>query len=229
MISACLRCTLAGFAASVLVHLGIASAVFLRDKPEKPDLVGERQVAVSLAMFSSGGQQAEDGTRTDEPESERESVPAAIPIEPAPIPAPEPEFEPISKASLLTKPEQQATPEVKVKVKPKPKPKPKSEPESKQKPTSVSKPGLKSKPMERAIAKKRRYSSSARRRGDTVSFAIAKNGRISNARVDKSSGSSALEKAAVATLRRLGQYKPIPKALDRSKWSLRVPIRFALE
>ena len=87
--------------------------------------------------------------------------------------------------------------------------------------------------MERAIAKKRRYSSSARRRGDTgvatVSFAIAKNGRISNARVDKSSGSSALDKVAVATLRRLGQYKPIPKALDRSKWSLRVPIRFALE
>lgn len=63
----------------------------------------------------------------------------------------------------------------------------------------------------------------------TVSFVIAQNGRISDARVDKSSGSSALDKAAVATLRRLGQYKPIPKALGRAKWSLRVPIRFALE
>ncbi len=87
--------------------------------------------------------------------------------------------------------------------------------------------------LQRAIAKKRRYPSSARRRGETgvvtVSFVLAQSGRISGARVDKSSGSARLDQAALDTLKRLGRYKPIPKALGRTSWRLRVPIRFALE
>jgi len=100
--------------------------------------------------------------------------------------------------------------------------------------------GAKSKPLEKqylaglqhAIAKKRRYPSLARRRGETgvvaVSFVLAKSGRISGARVDKSSGSHTLDKAALETLKRLGRYKPIPKSIGRTSWQLRVPIRFSL-
>lgn len=87
--------------------------------------------------------------------------------------------------------------------------------------------------LQRAIAKKRRYPSSARRRGETgvvtVSFVLAQSGRISGARVDKSSGSARLDQAALRTLKRLGRHKAIPKALGRTSWRLRVPIRFALE
>lgn len=87
--------------------------------------------------------------------------------------------------------------------------------------------------LQRAIAKKRRYPSHARRRGETgvvrVSFVLAQSGRISGARVDKSSGSGTLDKAALETLKRLGRYKPIPKAIGRTRWRLRVPIRFALK
>jgi protein TonB len=87
--------------------------------------------------------------------------------------------------------------------------------------------------LRRAIAKKRRYPASARRRSETgvvsVSFVIARNGRIDGVRVDKSSGSRALDKAALDTLRRLKRYKPIPKDIGRTSWRLRVPIRFALE
>ena len=62
-----------------------------------------------------------------------------------------------------------------------------------------------------------------------VSFVLTQSGHIIHVRVDKSSGSHALDKAAVETLKRLGRYKPIPKALGRNRWQLRVPIRFAIE
>jgi len=63
----------------------------------------------------------------------------------------------------------------------------------------------------------------------TVYFVLDRNGRISGARLAKSSGSGALDRAAVETLRRLARYKPIPAAIGRTRWPLRVPIRFALK
>ncbi|MCG6860224.1 MAG: energy transducer TonB [Chromatiaceae bacterium] len=87
--------------------------------------------------------------------------------------------------------------------------------------------------LRRAIAKKRRYPLRARRNGKTgvatIYFVLDKDGRINGARLDKSSGSRSLDDAAVETLRRLAKYKPIPQALGRTRWHLRVPIRFALE
>lgn len=290
MRSRCPRCTLLGFALSALLHLGITSVFLWQNEPEAKDADGERQVAVSLAMFAGpegGVPQATNDTPTNKPQSNLESEPE--PAEPAPTQTPESVPEPILQTKPFPEPEPKLEPEVEPKSAPesppkvatKPKPKPKSKPKPKPKP--VSKPVLESKPeirptprpapnrstrgdkkvssgganlstrdgneknsarakaleqkylagLRRAIAKKRRYPASARRRGDagvvTISFVIAQNGRISGARVDKSSGSSALDKAAVETLRRLGRYKPIPKTIGRSQWSLRVPIRFALE
>jgi len=87
--------------------------------------------------------------------------------------------------------------------------------------------------LRQAIAKKRRYPTSARRTGKTgvatVEFVLDRNGRISGSSLGRSSGSSVLDQAAVDTLRRLARYKPIPEALGRTRWRLRVPIRFALE
>jgi protein TonB len=87
--------------------------------------------------------------------------------------------------------------------------------------------------LRRAIAKKRYYPTRARRTGKTgvatVYFVLDQQGRIRDARLDKSSGSSALDQAAVETLQRLARYKPIPEALGRARWPLRVPIRFALD
>jgi len=87
--------------------------------------------------------------------------------------------------------------------------------------------------LRQAIARKRHYPSSARRAGRTgvatVYFVLDRNGRISGARLAKSSGSGALDRAAVETLRRLARYKPIPDAIGRTRWPLRVPIRFALQ
>jgi len=87
--------------------------------------------------------------------------------------------------------------------------------------------------LRRAIAKKRYYPARARRTGKTgvatVYFILDQQGRIRDARLDKSSGSSVLDQAAVETLRRLARYKPIPEALGRARWQLRVPIRFTLE
>lgn len=87
--------------------------------------------------------------------------------------------------------------------------------------------------LRQAIARKRHYPASARRASRTgvatVYFVLDRNGRISGARLAKSSGSDTLDRAAVETLRRLARYKPIPDAIGRTRWPLRVPIRFALQ
>jgi protein TonB len=58
---------------------------------------------------------------------------------------------------------------------------------------------------------------------------IRADGRIGSIRVAKSSGSAELDAAGVATLERLGRFKPIPESVGRERWPLRVPIRFALQ
>jgi protein TonB len=62
----------------------------------------------------------------------------------------------------------------------------------------------------------------------SVAFVVQRNGSISGVRVAGSSGSAALDKAATDAVKRLGRFKPIPKALARSSWSMRVPIQFQL-
>lgn len=259
---------LMGFAVSALLHIGIATAIMLRDETGEIEIAAEHTVAVDLAMFAEPSN-AHIQDADDNPDSG--------PVEESPPPAEsEPAPEPALDANTESKPE--SAPEPEAAPKPKPKPKPKAKPKAKSteprpepkrevrpppRPTS-NQSGDSSKSrtpngsthssrgggkqdagrtkaaenaylagLRRAIAKKRRYPAGARRRGDTgvatVSFVLAKNGRISGTRVDKSSGSRALDEAAVETLRRLGRYKPIPEALGRTRWPLRVPIRFALE
>jgi protein TonB len=58
---------------------------------------------------------------------------------------------------------------------------------------------------------------------------ILADGRIRNVRIDKGSGHGSLDQAAIETLKRLSVFKPIPQEIGKTRWPLRVPIRFALK
>lgn len=86
--------------------------------------------------------------------------------------------------------------------------------------------------LQRAIARQQRFPEEARRRRTTgiatLAFAVVGDGRITQVRIAKSSGDAALDRAAMQALSRLGRFKPIPAAIGRSHWPMRVPIRFDL-
>ncbi len=86
--------------------------------------------------------------------------------------------------------------------------------------------------LQQAIARNRFYPPGARREDVTgvvtVAFTVQGDGRLGDIRVAKSSGSEALDQAALETLRRLGSYKPIPAGTGRTRWPVRVPIVFNL-
>jgi periplasmic protein TonB len=86
--------------------------------------------------------------------------------------------------------------------------------------------------LQRAIARHRFYPRDARHRGlegeVAISFVIQADGRITDVRVAKSSGSDSLDNAGVRTLEDLDRFRPIPEELGRSRWVLRVPISYAL-
>ncbi len=84
--------------------------------------------------------------------------------------------------------------------------------------------------LQRAISRHQRFPEEARQRRKTgvatVAFVVTADGRITQARIAKSSGDADLDQAAVAALNRLGRFKPIPAASGRASWPMRVPIRF---
>jgi protein TonB len=86
--------------------------------------------------------------------------------------------------------------------------------------------------LRRAIAGHQRFPEEARRRHATgvatVAFVVQANGQIDQVRIGQSSGDPALDQAAIQTLSRLGRFRPIPSSIGRSRWPMRVPIRFNL-
>ncbi len=86
--------------------------------------------------------------------------------------------------------------------------------------------------LTQAIARNRFYPPAAQRQDVTgvvlVAFTIQADGTLADVRVAKGSGSEVIDQAAVETVRRLGSYKPIPAGVGRSRWPVRVPIRFDL-
>lgn len=194
-----------------------------------------------------------------EPEPAPAPKPAPKPeadSKPKPEPRPEPRAE--SQPKPEPSPRPRSAPNPRAEPKPKPRPSRAPEPAAKPKPArgapavrsgspgvsssaKTTKPGAGSKALEAgylselrgAIARNRRYPERARRRGETgtvvVYFVIERNGRIGGPRVDKGSGSSALDKAAVESVQRLGKFKPFPEGIGRDRWALRVPIQFSLE
>ena len=86
--------------------------------------------------------------------------------------------------------------------------------------------------LQRAIAGHQRFPEDARRRHATgvavVAFVVQANGQIDQVQIGQSSGDPTLDQAAIQTLYRLGRFRPIPSSIGRSRWPMRVPIRFNL-
>lgn len=82
------------------------------------------------------------------------------------------------------------------------------------------------------IAKAKRYPRSARKDGvtgtATVTFVIQRNGRISQARIVKSSGDERLDQEALEMLQRASPFPPLPSDLGQSSLALTLPIEFSL-
>jgi protein TonB len=61
-----------------------------------------------------------------------------------------------------------------------------------------------------------------------VKFTVAPNGEIASRRIAKSSGSKALDDAALASIDRASPFPPIPKDLNRNRIEVSVPFRFTI-
>lgn len=87
--------------------------------------------------------------------------------------------------------------------------------------------------LQRAIARHQHYPAGARRHGQTgvatLAFVIESDGRLGQIRLAQSSGHASLDQAALQALARLGRFDPIPQSIGRTRWSLRIPIRFDLQ
>lgn len=87
--------------------------------------------------------------------------------------------------------------------------------------------------LRQAIRNNQRYPEQARRRGTKglalLTFVIQADGQIDQVRLAHSSGDQTLDQAALRALATLDRFKPIPPAIGRATWPLRVPIRFNLE
>jgi protein TonB len=62
-----------------------------------------------------------------------------------------------------------------------------------------------------------------------VAFVLEDDGTIVGIHLERSSGSTLIDEAALATLRRLGRYRPIPPEFGRSRWEMKIPIRYEFE
>ena len=62
----------------------------------------------------------------------------------------------------------------------------------------------------------------------TVSFTVDRQGRVSASRMSGSSGHSALDQEAMALLKRVSPFNPMPESMSQKSLRLNVPIRFSL-
>jgi protein TonB len=87
--------------------------------------------------------------------------------------------------------------------------------------------------VRRAVEAARYYPRRARRMGHqgtvALRFEILSDGRIRQARVQKSSGSRTLDAAALNILKRVGRFAPLPEALDRLSLAIRLPVDYHLD
>lgn len=61
-----------------------------------------------------------------------------------------------------------------------------------------------------------------------MEFTVGANGEITSRRISKSSGSKALNEAAMASIERAAPFPPIPTDLNRSELVVSVPFKFTV-
>ena len=86
--------------------------------------------------------------------------------------------------------------------------------------------------LQAEIARHRSYPLMARRLRQegtvAVGFVVQADGRLTAIELLESSGHQLLDEAALAAVREVGRFRPIPEELDRLDWSLSVPLNFRL-
>ena len=77
------------------------------------------------------------------------------------------------------------------------------------------------------VERMKSYPAGARGKGQVVlRITVARDGRITAARVGKSSGNAAFDRAALAAVKRAGRFPAAPKGLAEPSYSFNLPIRF---
>jgi protein TonB len=80
------------------------------------------------------------------------------------------------------------------------------------------------------LERNKRYPPAARQKGDKgtaqLSFSLDRHGRVTTARITKSSGSGALDQEALDLVRRAQPFPAPPAALTGAQIDLTVPVRF---
>lgn len=83
-----------------------------------------------------------------------------------------------------------------------------------------------------AIARHRRYPPLSRRLREqgtvTVAFAVHRDGLIANIRLERGSGYPRLDEAALAAVRAVGRFRPIPALIAREVWAFVIPVEYRL-
>jgi protein TonB len=80
------------------------------------------------------------------------------------------------------------------------------------------------------LERNKRYPAAARAKGDKgtaqLAFSLDRQGRVTTARITKSSGSAALDQEALDLVRRAQPFPSPPAALNGAQVDLTVPVRF---
>lgn len=147
----------------------------------------------------------------------------------------EPVFQPLPAPKPAPRP---VPPPLRPQPSPKPAPKPEPQPAPtppKPKPPPVDKANILAQYKARVVSKiiaRKKYPKWARDEGlvgtVTVAFTVSSGGRAGGVRVAGSSGVSALDKAAVQTVKSASPFPPIPKELGKSSLSFRVRVVYKL-
>lgn len=84
-----------------------------------------------------------------------------------------------------------------------------------------------------ALARHHSYPNRARRFGLSgevlVGFAIARDGHFDDIHLARSSDAEVLDRAALATVRRLGRFRPLPSGYSEDSWAVEVPLVYRLD
>ncbi len=78
--------------------------------------------------------------------------------------------------------------------------------------------------LSRAVGRISRSVRAGADRDVTVAFTVTASGGLGGARIARSSGSSALDSAALAAVQRAAPFPPIPEGAGRSTWQFTVPL-----
>lgn len=88
-------------------------------------------------------------------------------------------------------------------------------------------PGQVTSKLRRAVRSVSRGARRGAQRDVHVAFVVTANGGLGSVRISQSSGSSDLDEAALASVRRAAPFPPIPAGAGRSSWSFTVPLGLA--